>query len=323
MSGDICIVGNQEYIYDGNGWEELGNAEAHANLDYVNTELGKKVDNTVYSAKIAELVKADEDLEKAYKSADENLETRLQGNIDGKVAQGEFDTLKGRVDGHDTELAKKALASDLTSHINTYTAHLTSQSSIDAEQDRRITAVEESLATEGTINNLIKAAQEQANKGVADAKAAQDDINELAGKVGAISGDKTLVEQLAAVKTTADAAAKATEVAASIADINTELGKKALASDLTALSGRVTTVEGNITTAEGNITTLQGKVQALEGTYTNAQVDKAISDAVNVEKLRAEAAESALDQRIDAYDERFGTKDDILVFNCGDSVTNI
>jgi hypothetical protein len=138
-----------------------------------------------------------------------------------------------------------------------------------------------------------------------------------------MSGEKTLVEQLAAVKATADSAAVKSEVDATIANINSELAKKALGSDLTALTTRVDTAEGKITTAEGNITTLQGKVTALEGTYTNAQVDKVVSGAVNVEKTRAESAEAALDARIDAYDARFGTASDILVFNCGDSVTNI
>lgn len=322
-NGDIVIVGTQEYIYDGNSWEEFGNAEAHATVDYVNTELGKKVNSSVYDSKIAELVAEDADIRVDFAAADASLKSELEGKINGKVAQDDFDTLEGRVDGHDTALGTKLDKSEFTTHVNTYTAHIKAQASVDSNQNDRIKAVEDSLKDGGTINDLIKAAQEQANKGVADAKAAQDDINELVGKVGTISGEKTLVEQLAAVKATADSAAVKSEVDATIANINSELAKKALGSDLTALTTRVTTAEGKITAAEGNITTLQGKVTALEGTYTNAQVDKAISDAVNVEKTRAEAAEAALDSRIDAYDARFGTASDILVFNCGDSVTNI
>lgn len=315
-NGDIVIVGTQEYIYDGSSWEEFGNAEAHATVDYVNTELGKKVNSSVYDSKVAELVAEDADIRADFAAADASLKSELEGKINGKVAQDDFDTLKGRVDGHDTTLGTKLDKSEFTEHI-------AAQASVDSNQNDRIKAVEDSLKDGGTINDLIKAAQAQADKGVADAKAAQDDVDALVGKVGTISGEKTLVEQLAAVKATADSAAVKSEVDATIANINSELAKKALGSDLTALTTRVTTAEGKITTAEGNITTLQGKVTALEGTYTNAQVDKAISDAVNVEKTRAEAAEAALDSRIDAYDARFGTASDILVFNCGDSVTNI
>ena len=322
-NGDIVIVGTQEYIYDGSSWEEFGNAEAHATVDYVNTELGKKVNSSAYDAKVADLVAEDADIRADFAAADASLKSELEGKISGKVAQDDFDTLKGRVDGHDTTLGTKLDKSEFTAHVNTYTAHITAQASVDSDQNNRIKAVEDSLKDGGTINDLIKAAQAQADKGVADAKAAQDDVDALAGKVGTISGEKTLVEQLAAVKATADSAAVKSEVDATIASINSELAKKALGSDLTALDARVGTAEGKITTAEGNITTLQGKVTALEGTYTNAQVDKAISDAVNVEKTRAEAAEAALDTRIDAYDARFGTASDILVFNCGDSVTNI
>lgn len=314
-SGDICIVGNQEFIYDGSDWEELGNAEAHATVTYVNTELGKKVDATTYTAKIAELVKEDADIRADFAEADAGLKSELEGKINTKAAQSDFNTLNGRVDGHDTAIAAKV-------ETSTYNAHITAQEAIDSAQNTKIQAIETSLADGGTINDLIKAAKAQADKGVADAKTAQDDVDALEAKIGSISG-KTLVEQIAAIKATADAAAKATEVAASIADINTELAKKATNADLTALAGRVTTAEGKIGTAEGNISTLQSKVTALEKTYTNAQVDTAIANAVATEKTRAEAAESALGQRIDAYDERFGTKDDILVFNCGSASTVI
>lgn len=318
-SGDICIVGNQEFIYDGTGWEELGNAEAHATVAYVDTELGKKVNSTTYSAKVAELVQEDADIRTDFADADAAMKSELEGKINAKAAQSDFNTLKGRVD---TLSTSKLDASVYNEHITAYNAHITAQSSADSAQNSKIQAIETSLAEGGTINDLIKAAQTQANKGVADAKAAQEDVDALEAKIGTISG-KTLVEQIAAIKSTADAAAKATEVAASLADINTELAKKATTTALNGIADRVTTVEGKITTAEGNISTLQTKVSNLEKTYTNAQVDTAISNAVAAEKTRAEAAESALDQRIDAYDERFGTKDDILVFNCGSASTVI
>lgn len=323
VSGDIVIVGTQEYIYDGEAWEEFGNAEAHATVEYVNNELGKKVDNTTYSSKIAELVEEDADIRADFAAADASLKSELEGKINGKVAQDDFNTLKGRVDGHDTTLGTKLDKSEFTTHVNAYNAHITAQASVDSNQNDRIKAVEDSLKDGGSINDLIKAAQAQANKGVADAKAAQDDVDALVGKVGTISGEKTLVEQLAAVKATADNAAKASDVDSTISAINDVIATKAAQADLTALTTRVTTAEGKITAAEGNITTLQGKVTALEGRYTDSKVEERITAVVNTEKARAEAAEAALSGRIKVYEDKFGGTSDLLVFNCGDSTTNI
>lgn len=241
-SGDICIIGTQEYICvvteaEENGetvktvhWEELGDADAHATKDELTTGLAGKVNTSDYNAKVAELAAEDTDIRADFAAADTALENKLTPLIEDK--------------------------------------------------------------------------------------AAQSDLEELAGKVGDVEGDKTLAEQLAEVKATANAAAKASDVEAKVSEIETSLSEKALASDLTALTGRVAT-------NEGNITTLQSKVSTLEALYTNDQVDKAISDAVAAEASLRSTADSELSGRIDAYDQRFGTADDILVFNCGSSTTVI
>ena len=253
VDGDICIVGNVEYIYS-DGWKELGNAEAHATYEYVNTELAKKVDKSTYETKVAALVAEDADIRVDFAAADASLKSELEGKINGKVAQVDFDALEDRVDGHDTAIAGKVEQS-------VYNTFVSEQATVDAEQDRRLGVIETSLAAGGTINDLIVAAQTQANKGVADAAKAQGDLNTLVGQIGTISG-KTLVEQLAAVKATADAAAKASDVEASIAAINAEVAKKATIETVNGIDGRLSTVEGKITAAEGNITTLQGQVSA-------------------------------------------------------------
>ena len=273
VDGDICIVGNVEYIYS-DGWKELGNAEAHATYEYVNTELAKKVDKSTYETKVAALVAEDADIRVDFAAADASLKSELEGKINGKVAQVDFDALEDRVDGHDTAIAGKVEQS-------VYNTFVSEQATVDAEQDRRLGVIETSLAAGGTINDLIVAAQTQANKGVADAAKAQGDLNTLVGQIGTISG-KTLVEQLAAVKATADAAAKASDVEASIAAINAEVAKKATIETVNGIDGRLSTVEGKIT-----------------------------------------AAEAALGNRIKVYEDKFGGADALLVFNCGDSVTNI
>ena len=314
VDGDICIVGNVEYIYS-DGWKELGNAEAHATYEYVNTELAKKVDKSTYETKVAELVAEDADIRVDFAAADASLKSELEGKINGKVAQGDFDALEDRVDGHDTAIAGKVEQS-------VYNTFVSEQATVDAEQDRRLEVIETSLATGGTINDLIVAAQTQADKGVADAAKVQGELNTLAGQIGTISG-KTLVEQLAAVKATADAAAVKSEVEASIAAINAEVAKKATIETVNGIDGRLSTAEGKITVAEGNITTLQGQVSALEGRYTDAKVEERIAAVVATEESRATAAEAALGNRIKVYEDKFGDADALLVFNCGDSVTNI
>lgn len=314
VDGDICIVGNVEYIYS-DGWKELGNAEAHATYEYVNTELGNKVDSSTYDSKVAKLVAEDADIRVDFAAADASLKSELEGKINGKVAQSNFDTLEDRVDGHDTAIAGKV-------EQTTYNTFVSKQAAVDAEQDRRLGVIETSLAAGGTINDLIVAAQTQANKGVADAAKAQGDLNTLVGQIGTISG-KTLVEQLAAVKATADAAAKASDVDSTVATINANIATKAAQADLTALTTRVTTVEGKITTAEGNITTLQDQVAALTSRYDDAKVEERITAVVTAEESRAKAAEAALGNRIKVYEDKFGGTSDLLVFNCGDSATNI
>lgn len=320
QSGDIVIVGNQEYIYDGSDWEEFGNAEAHATRDELTSGLSLKVDKTTYDAKIAALEDEDADIRADFATADSNLKSELEGKINGKVAQDDFNNLSNTVSGLSSSKLDKSV---YDVHIEAYTGKVSSLEAKDASQDEKISAIETSLAAGGTINDLIVAAQNQANKGVNDAATVQSNLNTLSEQIGVISGDKTLVDQLVAVKTIAEAAAVQSVVDASIAAINTEVAKKATIVALETAEGRITVLEGEMDAVEGRATTLEGKVSTLEARYTDAKVDELIAAAVNGEKTRAEAAESALDTRIKVYEDKFGTKDDILVFNCGDSVTNI
>ena len=48
-----------------------------------------------------------------------------------------------------------------------------------------------------------------------------------------------------------------------------------------------------------------------------------VSTAVAAEKGEREAADSALSNRIKVYEDKFGGASDLLVFNCGDSESNI
>lgn len=71
-----------------------------------------------------------------------------------------------------------------------------------------------------------------------------------------------------------------------------------------------------------NIETLQDKIDSLENTYSDTQIDEQINDAVTLEKQRAEAVETQLNERIKTYDNYFsidgeGNFPSVLIFDCG------
>ena len=81
-------------------------------------------------------------LDHDFAAADATLKAELEGKINGKVAQGDFDTLKGRVDGHDTAIAGKVAQSDFDNHINAYNAKVSALEGKDTELAGKITALE-------------------------------------------------------------------------------------------------------------------------------------------------------------------------------------
>ena len=325
-SGDIAIVGTVEHIYDGSKWQEFGDADAHATKTYVDTKLAKKVDQNTYDQKIAQLVDEDADIRADFAAADTALKNELQGKIDSKADDSALTAAVGRIttaEGDIDNLEKNKL--DAATHTAFVQEYATDKAALAAD----IKEVDDRLNAGGDIKVAIDAAIAQADKGVEDAAAAQADVNDIATLVGTgFTSTSTIAQQLAAVKTTADAAAVKKDVDTSIAalvqkDKDHEQRMTNIESAATTLAGRVTTAESAITRIDGEIDGHDKKIAALEGKVDVAKVSTAISSAVAAEKAEREAADSALDSRIDAYDERFGTKDDLLVLNCGTSTTNI
>lgn len=325
--GDIAIVGTVEYIYDGSKWQEFGDAEAHAAKTYVDTELAKKVDKTVYDAAIKNLQAEDTDIRSDFAAADTELKTELEGKINLKADTSALNTAVGRIEAaedaiEDLESTKLDASTYNTFVQNTYT---TDKAALAAD----IKEVDDRLNDKGDIKVALDAAKAQADKGVADAATAQSGVNGITALVGnGFSSTSTIAQQLAAVKQTADAAAVASIVNAAITALQdkdtaheTRMGK--IESAATALAGRVTTAEGNITRIDGEIDGHDTKIAALEGKVDVAKVSTAISEAVAAEAKTRSAADTELSDRIDAYDARFGTADDLLVLNCGTSTTNI
>ena len=326
-SGDIAIVGTVEHIYDGSKWQEFGDADAHAAKTYVDSELAKKVNLADYNAKMAELVAEDADIRVDFAAADAALKTELEGRINLKADASALNTAVGRID--DAEDAIESLQSTKldASTYNTFvqTTYTADKAALVAD----IKEVDDRLNANGDIKVAIDAAKAQADKGVADAATAQSGVDGITALVGTgFSSASTIAQQLAAVKATADAAAVASTVDAAIAALQakdtaheTRMGN--IESAAADLADRVSAAEGNITRIDGEIDGHDTKIAALEGKVDVDKVSTAISSAVATEKAAREAADAALAGRIDAYDERFGTKDDLLVLNCGTSTTNI
>ena len=72
----------------------------------------------------------------------------------------------------------------------------------------------------------------------------------------------------------------------------------------------VTEVEANTSAIGQEVTDRTNAIADLDSAYKAA--DETLTSSVN-----------ALDERIDAYDTRFGSASDILVFDCGTSTVNI
>lgn len=98
-----------------------------------------------------------------------------------------------------------------------------------------------------------------------------------------------------------------------------------------ALDGRVDTLEGKVATLEGKelTDTTYAFASGTNGTFTvtpeggSAQtVDTGAKKYTDDTVKPVQDAVDALEARVDAYDARFGSASDVLVFNCGTASTN-
>jgi chromosome segregation ATPase len=153
----------------------------------------------------------------------------------------------------------------------------------------------------GTMDGRITAAQNQADKGVADALANKNALDALTGRVKVVEDDLNTAETGIKDRLTA-VEGKANSNANSISSLDTTVA---------GIAGRVGTAEGNITTLQGQMTNLikeNGRLDQIEGA-ANALTDrvKAVEDDLNtattgvkakLEKVISDAAglESTLGQ---------------------------
>lgn len=236
---------------------------------------------------IAANAKAIEDMDAAYKEADETL----QGNIDElaqtvgtKAAQADLETLAGRVttaegkittaEGKIAEAEGKvatlegemdAVEAAVATKVEqeAYNTKVAALEGADAGQVERIAALEAKFGgAEGSVEDMI-----------ADAKAEA---------IEAAAGDATTKANKALEDAKKYADEEDAKIESRVDALEAASAKHALASDLTTLAGRVTT-------AEGKVTTLEGEMDAVEAlAAANESAIKALQTASATHALKTE-----------------------------------
>lgn len=287
----------------------LETAEANIRKDFadadtalkseLNTEIAKKVSQTVYDTKMGELDKSIEDLGKE----DERLAGLIDDNRNAiETINGRLDNEGGIVDRIETVEAFFASAEiggdkviDTLKEIQDYiTSDTTGAANLLAAIEANERAIAQEVADRGAADQTINQSITDLS-GVVDTKATQADLTALTGRVTTAEGKITTLEN-------------------GLKDANTEIAKKANASDLTALEGEfdnyVETHASDYTNSviDEKIKAVADDLDAYEeahaNDYTNAQIDAAIDADVKVAADAAAAnlktVKENLEGRIDA-----------------------
>ena len=214
---------------------------------------------------IAANAKAIEDMDAAYKAADQTLQgniNTLSATVDTKAAQSEVNTLSGKVGALETASATHATKTELqgvsdelsaykTAHASDYTnAQIDAAIKVNADA---IAALDETYATDDELTAAINDEVSRANGAYAakalettvselsatvGTKAAQSEVTTISGKVSTLEGD------MAQAKTDIDAVEA--QAAANKSAHEANAAAIALKADQTALNGvgeRVTAIE--------------------------------------------------------------------------------
>lgn len=257
--GDVIIVGEKEYVFNGTAFKEFGDVSAEgqriANLETrmdtaedeidtlqtdlgtVNTTLGTKADKTALDTETEER-----------KAADSALDTRVKA-VENKLGSGE-----GSVASQITKAKEEAIASaatDATTKANQALTDAKAYTNTEVGKDRaRIATLETEAHTH--VNKELLDTYKQTEVDLADAvskKHAHSNGVEL-DKIE----DGDVAKWNAAEQNAKDYAdglntsvlAEIAKVAETAAQNAKDIATKASQADLTALTGRVTTNEANI-----------------------------------------------------------------------------
>lgn len=337
--GDTIIVGNKEYVFNNGAFVEYGDVSAQAeaitgltgrmdsaeeaieglqgDVDDINEALAKKVEQSAYDEKVAELAGADETLgqrigaiegkfgegegsvdaiveaavaaEKAEREAADALKadkTTVEG-IDGRVGtlEGEMTQAKADIDAVEEALAGKAAQADLEAEVSAREA-----------LDARVVVVEGKAHVHENADELAKIADGDVAKWNAIEENAKqfttDEINRVEAIIGDIEAEKTVVQLIAEMRE----ACEAGETQA-IAD-----AQKYTDAEIAKVNATIGTVESGKTVMELLAAARTG-AETTAAAYTDAEIAKvtasvtALSEAHAADKLALEGADSALADR--------------------------
>jgi len=256
--GDVIIVGNKEYVANGDKFVEFGdatvNAEAITELTgRVSTAEGKitTAEGKITAVEGAVATKAEKTYVDEQIEALEGVDTGLSNRI--ATLEGKFGGAEGSVEDMIADAKAEAIA---TAGTNADTKDATVLTNAKKYTDDEIDRVE------ATITTL---------QGVVDGKAAQSEVNTISGKVG------TLETDMAQAKTDIDAVeAKAAANETAIGTLNTTVAGKAAQTDLDNAVARIAVNEGAI------------------GTLNTTVADKAEQDDLDAAVERIAANETAI-----------------------------
>lgn len=258
--GDVIIVGEKEYVFNGTDFAEFGDVSAEAqriatvegrmdtaegeidalqtDLDTAEAALAKKAEQSALTAEIEARTNADTALDTRVKA----VETKLgdgEGSVSNQIATAKQEAIDAAATDATTK-ADKALDDAKTYADGLNTAM---DARVDALEGSAHTHANKALLdtydqTNENIKDAIAKKHSHANADVIDGITAEDvaawDAAEANAKKYADGLNSTMSDRVGAIDT------RVTQ--------NTEaIATKAAASDLTALAERVTTAEANIT----------------------------------------------------------------------------
>lgn len=257
--GDVIIVGEKEYVFNGTDFAEFGDVGAEAqriaavegrmdtaesdidtlqtDLDAAEVALAKKAEQSALTKEIEDRTNADSALDTRIKAVEDKF---VPG--DGSVADMIADAKQEAID---------TAATDATNKANQALADAKSYADgLDAAMDTRVDALETDTHTHANkalldtydqtnvdIKDAVAKKHSHANADVLDGISAED----VAAWDAAESNAKTYADGLN--KTMSD---KVDAIDARVTQNTTDIGTKADAAALSALTDRVTTAEANI-----------------------------------------------------------------------------
>ena len=235
--GDVIIVGNKEYVANGDKFVEFGDASVNAEAI---TQLTGRVDTLA-----GDMTQAKTDIDNVEAAVATKAEQTVVDGIDGRVttAEGKITSLEGKMTTAEGNIT--SLQGDMTQAQTDITAL---QAKFGDGENSVSDMISDAVAAETSARETAVAgvqANVDALSEVVDTKAAASDVETISGKVTTLEGKVETIE--------------------------TEIDELQAASATHALKTEVEAVAGRVTTAEGKITTLEGEMDAIGGRMDDAE----------------------------------------------------